>query len=140
MASLDAGADEVEVLRFDDDRWRSMGTFEARAGRYVDDEWVFIGLAASDDGVWLATSDPLKLRRYRAGTWEEVALPAGLDPIVDEERIISNILGMRAGPDGTLWLHTVRPGGLGRLGLDYYDGSEWDGLPSAFPGPMNGPN
>jgi len=130
VARLDAGRDEVEVLRFDDE-WQSMGTFEARVGTYGDFHSdftrAFVGLTTADEGVWMATSDPLKLRRYHDGAWEEVALPADLDPITDEGRVISNILGMRAGPDGTLWLHTRRPGGLGVLGLDYYDGADWGG-------------
>jgi hypothetical protein len=126
VARLDAGEDEVEILLFDDE-WRTMGTFEARVGTYGESHQAFVGLATTDDGVWLATSDPLELRRYHEGAWEEVALPAGLDPMTDDGRVISNILGMRAGPDGTLWLHTRRPGGLGVLGLDYYDGADWGG-------------
>ena len=40
-------------------------------------------VAAGGDDVWLATSEPLRLRRYSGGTWEEVGLPEGLDPILD---------------------------------------------------------
>jgi hypothetical protein len=138
VARLDADANEVEILRFDGAEWGSVGTFpEVPTIVHPDSHLPAVYLSSRGHDTWLATSNPLTLRRYRNGAWEDVALPARLEPIVDAEGyVVSNILDMRAGPDGTLWMQTIRPpcpyGCTG--GFDYYDGSDWDALPEGEPG------